>query len=270
MASPLFRRAVHAAPIAFAVAWVGVLVLAPLAAMVVHAFGHGLGDVMAALASPRVVSALGLSIKLAAIAVVVNTVAGIAIAYVLVRHRFWGRRLFNALIDLPLATSPVVAGLMLLLLFGPGGWLAGARDLVGEPILFNTPAMILATVFVTSPFVVREVGPLLAAQGTDEEEAAATLGARPLRIFFGITLPKIRWGLAYGVILTCARGLGEFGAVLVVSGAILGHTETATIFIEMSAHDRDPVAPFAVALALALMAAVLFLSMEILKRARRR
>lgn len=266
----LLRRAVRAAPIAFVVIYVGGLVAAPFLAMVVHALESGLGDVGAALFSPRAKAALWLSIQLATVAVVVNAIAGVAIAYVLVRHRFWGQRLCNALVDLPLAASPVVAGLMLLLLFGPEGWLSGLRDVVGEPILFNTPAMILATVFVTSPFVIREIGPLLAAQGTDEEQAAATLGARPLRIFFTVTLPKIRWGLAYGVILTCARALGEFGAVLVVSGAIIGETETATIFIEMAAHDRDPVTPFAVAMALALLAAVLFLPMEILKHRRMR
>ena len=177
---------------------------------------------------PRFVRAFGLTLAITALATLVNTVFGIALALVLVRQRFWGRALLDGVVDLPFAVSPVVAGLMLILLYGPEGWLGRGLESAGFRVIYAIPGMILATLFVTVPFVVRELVPVLRELGEEHEQAAYTLGAGRWRTFWSVTLPSIRWGVAYGVTLTVARSLGEFGAVLVVSGNLIGQTQTAT------------------------------------------
>lgn len=194
--------------------------------------------------------ALWITLLLAGVAVIVNTVFGLAVAWTLARQRFRGRHLLNALIDLPFAVSPVVAGYMFILLFGRNGWLAGVSQAFDVKIAFALPGMALATIFVSLPFVVRAVVPVLQAVGTDQEEAARTLGASGWQTFWRVTLPSIRWGVIYGVSLTTARALGEFGAVFVVGAAIIGATETATIFIFRALDERLVAQAYAAALVL--------------------
>src|SRR5207244_4143662 len=204
------------------------LLLAPVGFVFYRAFQPGFHHAWTAVSSHQAVHALELTLLIAAITVPVNTVFGIVLALALVRTRFPGRGLVNAIVDLPLALSPVVAGLALVLLYGNGGWLGGLAG-HGIKILFAVPGMTLATMFVSLPFVVREVVPVLREIGTEQEQAAETLGASGFQTLVRITLPAIRWAIAYGVVLTTARCLGEFGAVSVVSGHLVGRTETATL-----------------------------------------
>src|SRR5947199_10655125 len=208
-----------------ALGYLAFLLLVPVGLVFYRTFEHGLHPAWAAVTNPEAQHALWLTLTIAAIAVPLNTVFGIVLGIALVRHRFPGRGLVNAIVDLPLALSPVVVGLSLYLLYGTGGWLGGLAG-HGIKILFALPGMTLATIFVSLPFVVREVVPVLREIGTDQEQAAATLGATGWQTFWRITLPAIRWGVAYGVVLTTARALGEFGAVSVVSGRLAGQTET--------------------------------------------
>ena len=201
-----------------------------------------------------------------AVAVPLNTIFGVLCALAVVRQRFRGRALLNALVDLPFAVSPVVVGLALLLVYGRrDGWVGEWFAEHGIQIIFSTPGMILATMFVSLPFVVREVIPVLREIGTEQEQAAATLGAGPLQTFLRVTLPAIRWGVAYGVVLTTARALGEFGAVSVVSGKLSGQTETATLFVENRFQRFDVTGAYAAAVVLALMALVTLLAMNMIK-----
>ena len=202
-------------------------------------------------------------------ATAINTVFGLCIAFVLARHRFSGHRFINGLVDLPFAVSPVVAGLMLILLFGRNGWFTPITERLGIKMVFAWPAMLIATTFVSLPFVVREVVPVLIHAGMQQENAAYTLGASGWQTFWHVTLPSIRWGLLYGVSLTMARALGEFGAVLVVSGGISGLTETSTLFIFRSLDDRNPVAAYAMAMVLALISFSMLMLMEFFKKRRR-
>src|SRR5881396_3088713 len=204
-----------------ALSYLALLLLLPVGLVFYRTFEHGFHPAWAAVTNPQALHALWLTLLIAAIAVPLNTLFGVTLAIALVRHRFPGRGLVNAIVDLPLALSPVVVGLSLYLLYGTGGWLSGFAD-HGIKVLFALPGMILATIFVSLPFVVREVVPVLREIGTDQEEAAATLGAGPFAIFRRVTLPAIRWAIAYGVVLTTARALGEFGAVSVVSGHVIG------------------------------------------------
>jgi sulfate transport system permease protein len=216
--------------------------------------------------SSEAATAFGLTLLAAAAAIVVNTVFGTILAWVLVRKRFPGRAMLNGLIDLPFAVSPVVAGYMLLLLYGRGGWLAGLTDALGVPVAFALPGVLLATGFVGLPFVVRELVPVLEELGEEEEQAAATLGAGPLTAFFRVTLPGLKWGLLYGAVLTGARALGEYGAVAVVGGAVTGRTETATLFIDRMLLERDQPTAYAASLLLVGISVVFLAGLEFLKR----
>jgi sulfate transport system permease protein len=250
------------------IAYVAVLLIAPIAAIAWSALREGPAAFFHALAGSGGAFALLLSIGLAAVAVVVNTFFGVVIAWVLTRDNFRGRGLANAAVDLPFAISPVIVGFALILLFGPQGWFGGLVRALHVKIVFAVPGMALATIFVSLPFVVREVGLVLAESGHDQEDVAYTLGASPLRAFFRVTLPNIRWGLLYGILLTTARCLGEFGAVLVVSGGLAQVTETGTLFVFRSLEDRRDLGAYAMALALAGLSILLIAGMEVLKRRR--
>ncbi len=219
-----------------------------------------------ALTSAAALNALKLTLLLAVTAVVVNTVFGVCLALVLARDNFKGRRIINGLIDLPFAVSPVIAGFMLILLFGRNGWFTGLIDALNIRVVFALPGMLLATIFVSMPFVVREVVPVLRHLGVEQENAAYTMGAGHWRTFWQITLPNIRWGLMYGVLLTFARSIGEFGAVLVVGGGVTLLTETSTLFIYRSLDDRNEVGAYAMALVLAAISFSLLLIMEYSKK----
>jgi sulfate transport system permease protein len=247
----------------------GILVL-PLSAIFTHALQAGLAPLLHAFDDPVARHGLWLSLVLAVIALVANGALGVAGALVLTRQRFLGRRVLDALVDLPLAVSPVMTGLAFLLIFGRDGWLEPALDAGGWKVTFAFPGLVIATLFVTFPFTLREVGYVLEELGTEEEEAAATLGASSWQTFWRVTLPNIRYGLGYGVILTTARALGEFGAVLVLGGAISGHTQTATTFIYNALEERQETAAYSVALVLALTSVVLLTALEWLKRQRRK
>jgi sulfate transport system permease protein len=235
----------------------------PLVALAAEVVGN-LAQVRAVLLTAEALHALGLSLVSAAISVVVNGVFGVAGAIVLTRHRFFGRRILDALVDLPLALSPVMTGLAFLLLFGRSGWLA---PLLGDVrVAFAPPAVVLATLFVTLPFTLREVALVLEEIGDTEEQAAATLGASPWQTFARVTLPNVRGGLVAGTLLTLARALGEFGAVLVVGGGIANHTETATTFIHAAVDERHEPAAYGMAL---LLAAVAIALLGVLERKRK-
>lgn len=251
-------------------AYVGLLIAAPVVAIFWGALRHGITAAARALAGDGGLHALGLSIALAAVAVVVNTIFGTIVAWVLTRDRFRGRALWNAAVDVPFAISPVIVGFALILLFGPRGWFGPVFEGQGIKIVFALPGMALATIFVSIPFVIREVGLVLDEVGEDQEQAAYTLGAGPLSTFFRVTLPNIRWGLLYGVLLTTARALGEFGAILVVSGGIARATETGTLFVFRSLDDRRELAAYSMSIALAGLSIALIVAMELLKRRRRR
>ena len=246
--------------------WFALLILVPAAALVRQALAAGLGPMAAALAKPSVLHAFRLTLITAAAATLLNTIFGVAFAIVLVRHRFWGRALVDGLVDLPFAVSPVVAGLMLVVLYGPLGWLGPIFDGRGIPIINALPGMILATTFVTLPFVVREVVPVLREFGVDQEEVAYTLGAGRWRTFWRVTFPSIRWGLAYGVTLTVARALGEFGALLVVSGNILGQTQTATVLVHDAVEEFRSEEAYAISLVLVATSFLLLIGVEALRK----
>jgi sulfate/thiosulfate transport system permease protein len=252
------------------VAYVGVLIAAPSLAILAGAFGRGIGEFFAQIFQADALRALWLTLLLAAIAVVVNAAFGTLCAYVLVRDRFPGRRLIAGLIDLPSAVSPVIAGYMIILLFGRAGWFGPWFAKMGIRIVFALPAMVIATIFVTLPFVIRAVMPQLEQAGLAQEEAAQTLGATPWQTFWRVTLPNIRWGLLYGVVLTAARALGEFGAVLVVAGGILGVTETATLYIFRSLDERNEVGAYALAVVLGVISVMLLGLIEVLTKRLRR
>ena len=250
--SPLARRVL----IAIALAGLAVLVVAPLAVVFAEALAKGAGAALASLAKPDARSAIRLTLLVAAIAVPVNAVFGISAAWAITKFDFRGKAFLITLIDLPFSVSPVVAGLALVLLFGAnsalGGWLVAA----GFPIIFALPGIVLASVFVTFPFVARELIPVMIEQGRAEEEAALTLGASGWRVFRTVTLPNIKWALLYGVLLCNARAMGEFGAVAVVSGKIRGQTATMPITIEMMYNEYLSVAAFSLAALLALLGLV--------------
>ncbi len=243
--------------------YVGALLVLPVVALVVRALAGGIQPLLDTFHNVNALHGLQLSISLAVIALVANGILGVGGALVLVRHRFFGRRFLDALIDLPFAVSPVMTGLAFLLLFGRDGWF---EPLLGEwKVTFAFPGLVIATLFVTFPFTLREVGYVLEELGTLEEEAAVTLGASPFRVFWLVTLPNIRYGLGYGIILTVARALGEFGAVLVLGGAISGKTATTTTFIYNAIEERQEAAAFSMALVLAVASILLLAGLEWLK-----
>ncbi len=252
--------------IAAVLGWFALLVLVPAAALASRALRGGLGLFLAALATPEALRAFGLTLKITALATAVNTVFGVAFALVLVRHRFWGQWLADGLVDLPFAVSPVIAGLMLIVLYGPEGLLGRWIEPFGIRVVYALPGMVIACLFVTLPFVVREVVPLLRELGDEQEQAAYTLGAGRWTTFWRVTLPSIRWGAAYGVTLTVARSFGEFGALLVVSGNILGRTQTATLYVHDTIESFHPEGAYAASVLLAGMSFVLLIAMEAARR----
>ncbi len=249
-----------------ALAYLAVILAAPLALVFWNTFEDGVGAAWEAITSPAAVHALYLTVVIAAIAVPLNAIFGVTAALILVRRRVPGRSLISALIDLPLALSPVVVGLALVLVWGNDGWFGPAADEAGVQVIFALPGMVLATIFICLPFVVREVVPVLREVGTEQEEAAATLGSGALNTFWRITLPAIRWGLIYGIVLTTARALGEYGAVRVVSGGIAEKTETLTLHVEERFQAFDYVAAYSSSVVLALLALATVLVMNLLTR----
>jgi len=260
------RRLVHGSLIGATVAYVGVLVVAPLVGIAVAALKPGLSAWRTVFSDPYATHAYVLTGFITAETLLVTTVMGVAVALVLARDRFPGRAVVSALVDLPLAVSPVVVGLAAVLLFGRGGWFEPWFAARGIQVLFAVPSMVLVTIFISIPFVIREVAPLLQELGTEEEEAARTLGASHLQTFFRVTLPNIRWGLLYGIALTTARALGEVGAVLIVSGTIAGQTETSTLFILRAFDEGHDTPGYVVALTLAMVSILMLSGIEIFKR----
>jgi sulfate transport system permease protein len=242
--------------ITIALIFLGLMLIAPLLVVFVEAFSRGVGVYIDALAMPDTMAALRLTLLVAAIAVPVNLVFGVAAAWAIAKFEFKGKAFLLTLIDLPFAVSPVVSGLIFVLLFGANSVLGPLLDDVGIKILFAVPGIVLATVFITFPFIARELIPLMQQQGAAEEEAAVSLGAGGWRTFFQVTLPNVKWGLLYGVLLCNARAMGEFGAVTVVSGNIRGVTTTLPLHIEILYNDNKAAAAFAVASLLALLALV--------------
>ncbi|KRE29677.1 sulfate ABC transporter permease subunit CysW [Paenibacillus sp. Soil522] len=242
--------------IGIAMLFLGLIVLLPLASVFVEAFKKGVGVYYDSITEPDALSALKLTLIVALIAVPVNTIFGISAAWAISKFRFRGKNMLITLIDLPFAVSPVISGMIYVLLFGTQGFLGPWLDERGIQIVFAVPGIVLATVFVTVPFVARELIPLMQAQGVQEEEAAASLGAKGWQIFWRVTLPNIKWGLLYGVILCNARAMGEFGAVSVVSGHIRGETNTLPLHIEILYNEYQFSASFAVASLLVMLAVI--------------
>jgi sulfate transport system permease protein len=251
-----------------ALGYLFLLLAAPVGLVFFRTFEHGFGPAWEAVTTPEAQHAFWLTLVMVAVAVPINTVFGVITAIVLVRHRFPGKALMNAAIDLPFAVSPVVIGLALILVYGNTGWFGDWLTEQGIQVIFSYPGMILATIFVSLPFVVREVVPVLREIGIEQEQAASTLGSTWWQTFWRITLPSIRWGLTYGVVLATARALGEFGAVSVVSGKLSGETETATLFVEQRFHQFDLTGAYAASVVLALMAVAVLLSMNLLNTRR--
>lgn len=250
--------------------YVGIVLLLPLGALVAEAVQLGGAAIARGITSAAALSALKQTLVLTAIAVVCNGVFGIAAGLVLVRQRFRGLAILDATIDLVLAVSPVMIGLAFLLLVGRNGWLSPVLQPFDIRVAFAFPGLVLATLFVTLPFTVREVSYVLAEVGNDEEHVAATLGSSPWRTFFRVTLPNIRRGLTLGLTLTAARALGEFGAVLVLGGAIAGRTDTATTFIYGALEERNDAAAFGLAIVLALLSMGFLITLEHLRKKRAR
>ena len=255
------RRAI----IALAIVWVSLLLLLPLAAIAWTVARAGLSSVAHTLTQPDVLHAFQLTAIITVITVLVTGVFGVIVAWVLVRQRFHGRSLLNAIVDIPFALSPVTVGLAAVVLFGPGGWFQPFFAARGIQMIYALPAMILVTIFICIPFTIREVVPVLEEIGLDEEDASRTLGASVWHTFFKVTLPNIRWALAYGIALTTARAIGEIGAVLIVSGLIQGKTETATLFIYRAYEERQTAEAYVVALVLAAVSVGLLIVIEVLR-----
>jgi sulfate transport system permease protein len=243
--------------------YLALILVVPLGMVGWRAFGDGVGPVLDALDNRFFLHALWLTAIITLITVVANTIFGVAIAMVLARRRGVGGAILSALVTLPLAVSPVIVGLALVLVWGRQGWFGGALADQGIQVIFALPGMVLASIFISLPFVAREVAPLLREIGTEQQEAAATLGASPLQTFRRITLPAIRWGIAYGVVLTTARALGEYGAVAVVSGHLLGRTETLTLHVEDRFQAFDIVGAYTAALVLAFLALLAVVTMHL-------
>jgi sulfate transport system permease protein len=239
--------------IGVALGWIGILLVLPLGTVFAEAFRDGISGWFDAVTEPDALSAIRLTLLVAAIAVPLNVVFGISAAWAITKHHFPGKTILLTLIDLPFSVSPVVSGLIYVLLFGAHGWFGAWLEEHGVEIVFALPGIVLATVFVTFPFVARELIPLMAAQGRSDEEAALSLGASGWQTFWHVTLPNIRWGLLYGVLLCNARAMGEFGAVSVVSGHIRGETNTMPLHVEVLYNEYNFVAAFAVASLLALL-----------------
>src|ERR1700710_518422 len=251
---------------ALGLGYLALLLLGPLVFLFYKTFEHGLAPPLDAITSPDGLHALKLSLLMVAIAVPLNTIFGIGCALLLVRHKWKGNAVIDAVINLPFAISPVVIGLSLFLLYGTQGWLGPTLAENGIEILFSVPGMVLASIFVSVPFVVRETVPVLQEIGTEQEQAASTLGANAWQTFRRITLPSIRWGVAYGVVLTTARVLGEFGAVSIVSGSRSGETETLPLFVKKAFDNFEFAGAYGASVLLAVLALSTLLAMNVLKR----
>ncbi|KRF01626.1 sulfate ABC transporter [Nocardioides sp. Soil777] len=252
-------RLVATAYLFFLVAW-------PVSLVATNTFEDGLGSIRALLEDPDIVVALQLSVYVAFFSVVINTVFGVGMSLLLVRYEFPGKRLLNALLDLPLSVSPIVVGLALVLAYGGrNGWLGPTLAGWGLDIIFSTPGIIMATTFVALPLMIREIVPVLEEVGIEQEQAAQSLGASGLQCFRRITLPSIKWGIVYGVVLTLARSLGEFGAVKVVSGNVLGQTRTATLVVEEKYLNFDQQAAYATAFLLAMVSVACIVIVAIIR-----
>jgi sulfate transport system permease protein len=247
-------------------AYLTAILVAPVTLIFWRAFEHGWHPFWAAISNDTAVHALKLTLEVTVIAVPLNTAFGILCGIAIVRHRLPGMGLVNALVDLPLALSPVVVGLSLYLLYGRDGWFGGWLNDHGVRILFAAPSIVLACIFVSLPFVVREVVPVLREIGTEQEQAAATLGASALTTFRRITFPAIRWAVAYGVVLTTARCLGEFGAVSIVSGGLAGRTQVLTQYVQSSYENFDQTGAYAASVLLAALAILTLLAMTVVRR----
>lgn len=252
--------------IALVLGYVSFLVIAPLVGLTVGAFEDGLGVVFEALSQPNALASFWRTLWISLVVVVVHAVFGTIVAWVMVRQRFPGRELLNGLLDMPFAVSPVVVGYMLLLLFGRNGPLWPVLTALDIKVAFAVPGVILATLFVTLPFMVRELIPVLTAFGVKQEQAAATLGANGWQTFWWVTFPALRWGFIYGVILTFARALGEFGAVLIIGGGLQGSTQTSTIYIFHALEERQYVGAYSAALVLGLFSLILVMGTDLLRR----
>lgn len=247
---------------ALVILYAALLFAGPLVAIAWGALSSGLSAMVREITSAEALNAFRLTLTLAVAATAINTVFGICVALFLARDRAKGRRLLNGLVDLPFAVSPVIAGFTLILLFGRGGWFTEIIDALNIRVVFALPGMLLATTFVSLPFVVRAVLPVLKHLGTEQENVAYTMGAASWRTFWHVTLPNIRWGLLYGISLTFARAIGEFGAVLVVGGGVTRLTETSTLYIYRSLDDRNEIGAYAMVLVLAAVSLGLLLLME--------
>ena len=245
---------------------VALLLALPLAAVFTEALRRGLGTALTAISDPDALAAVRLTLLVAAIAVPVNTIGGVAASWCIAKFRFPGRGLLMTLVELPFSVSPVISGLVWVLLFGANGWLGPWLDQHGVQVIFALPALVLATVFVTFPFVARTVMPLMQEQGREAEETAATLGATGWQTFWRITLPDVKWALLSGVLLCNARAMGEFGAVAVVSGRIRGETNTMPLHVEILYNEYQFAGAFAVAALLALLALLTLVAKAVLER----
>lgn len=238
-------------------AWFSQLILFPLYGIIKETIKNGLAIFITSLSSPASLHSFWLTLIITIIAVIINTILGIILAVVFASRNFKGKLLLESLVDLPFAVSPVAAGFMFIILFGPNGWIGSWFEHMNIKIIYALPGMIIATLFVTLPFVVREILPILREFGREQEEAAATLGANKWQTFWWVTLPSIKWGLTYGITLTFARSIGEFGAVLVVSGSIINKTQTATLRIHDQFTDLNYAGAFSAALVLAVFSFVI-------------
>jgi sulfate/thiosulfate transport system permease protein len=246
-------------------AYLALLLVVPVALVLWKTFQHGIGPVLDSLTSASTVHAFQITGVVAFYAVLANTVFGVAAALLLVRHQFRGKRVLNALVDLPIAVSPVVVGLALVLVYGRLTGVGRALAGVGINVIFSIPGMVMATIFVCIPLVVRAVGPVLEEIGDDQEQAAATLGAGPVQTFLRITLPSIRGALGYGVVLALARSLGEYGAVAVVSGRLVGRTQTVTLLVQERYQNFDQQTAYACAVLLVVVAVLALLFSRLLR-----
>ena len=249
-----------------ALGYLTVLLVLPLGMVGYRTFEHGVDAAWNAATTPDAVHAFWLTLLMVAVSVPLNTIFGVGAALLIARRDFRGKSIFNALVDLPFAVSPVVVGLGLILVYGQTGWFGEDLADAGIKVIFNPLGMIVASIFISLPFVVRETVPVLREIGTEQEEAASTLGARPWQTFWRVTLPAVRWGVAYGVVLTTARVLGEFGAVSVVSGKLVGKTETLPLRVQAAFEDFNLAGAYSASFVLALMALVGVLAMQRLKR----
>ena len=248
-----------------AVVYVVLLVVVPLLVMVRRTFEDGIAAFVESVTSPEAVIAITLSVEVAVQAVLINTVFGIAVSLLITRYRFRGRSVLNALIDLPVSVSPVIAGLALILVYGNNGWFGGALAAIGLQVIYSVPGIVLATCFISLPLVVRELIPVLDEIGLEQEQAGRSLGANAWQRLWRLTLPSVRWALAYGVVLSLARALGEFGAVRVVAGNVLGSTQTMPLLAAQRYADLDESGAYAISFVMVAIAILCIIVVAVLR-----